>query len=120
MSIKRIYDPAVEEIAALFPRLDASDPLGARATLNEFLEALSAQGFERPADERIEEIERTIPGPDGAPEVPIRIYMPKERSEPGPGFVNFHGGGFFLGDMGLCCMNRVSVGFFLLLWSIRR
>ena len=25
--------------------------------------------------------------------------MPKERSEPGPGFVNFHGGGFFLGDL---------------------
>ncbi len=99
MSIKRIYDPAVEEIAALFPRLDVSDPLGARATLNEFLEALSSQGFERPVDEHIEEIERTIPGPDGAPEVPIRIYMPKERSEPGPGFVNFHGGGFFLGDL---------------------
>ena len=99
MSIKRIYDPAVEEIAALFPRLDVSDPLGARATLDEFLEALAAQGFERPTDERIEEIERTIPGPDGASEVPIRIYMPKERSEPGPGFVNFHGGGFLLGDL---------------------
>ena len=37
MSIKRIYDPAVEEIAAMFPRLDASDPLGSRATLRSFV-----------------------------------------------------------------------------------
>ena len=28
--------------------------------------------------------------------------------------------GVFRSLMGLCCMNRVSVGFFLLLWSIRR
>ncbi len=63
------------------------------------MEALAAEGVERTTDERIEEIERTIPGPDGAPEVPIRIYMPKDRTEAGPGFVNFHGGGFIVGDL---------------------
>jgi acetyl esterase/lipase len=60
---------------------------------------LAAEGVERPTDDRIEEIERTIPGPVGAPEVPIRIYMPKDRTEAGPGFVNFHGGGFVIGDL---------------------
>jgi acetyl esterase/lipase len=99
MNINRIYDPAVEELAAIIPRLDISDAVGARTTLNEFLEALAAQGVERPTDDRIEEIERTIPGPEDAPEVPIRIYMPKDRTEAGPGFVNFHGGGFILGDL---------------------
>jgi len=99
MNINRAYDPAIEELASQFPRYDVSDAVGARDTLNEFLEAMQAQGVERPTDDRIEEIERTIPGPDGAPDVPIRIYMPQDRTGPGLGFVNFHGGGFILGDL---------------------
>ena len=99
MGINRIYDPTVEEQASIFPHFDVTDAVGARRTLEEFLAALAAQGVERPTDDRIEEIERTIPGPDGAPEVPIRIYMPKDRTEAGPGFVNFHGGGFIMGDL---------------------
>ncbi|MDP6038490.1 MAG: alpha/beta hydrolase [Candidatus Latescibacteria bacterium] len=99
MSTNRIYDLAVEEQASTFPRFDISDVEGARAVLKDWIEAAIAEGFERPTDDRIEEIERTIPGPDGAPDVPIRIYMPVDRSEAGPGFVNFHGGGFLLGDL---------------------
>ena len=83
----------------MFPRFDISDAVGARNTLNAFLEALAEEGVERATDGRILEMERTIPGPDGAPEVPIRIYMPKDRTEAGPGFINFHSGGFILGDL---------------------
>jgi acetyl esterase/lipase len=101
MTTNRIYDPTVEELALMLPRFDVADAVGARVTLDEFLEAMAAQGVERMTDERIEEIERTIPGPEGGPEVPIRIYMPKDRTEAGPGFVNFHGGGFILGDLEL-------------------
>ncbi len=97
--MQRVYDPAVEKGAALIPRFDISDVAGTRAVLEEFFETLAAQGVERPTDDRVEEIEREIPGPDGAPDVPIRIYMPKERTEAGPGFVNFHGGGFIFGDL---------------------
>ena len=99
MSAERRYDPTVEGIAAMFPRFDVSDAIGTRAVLEQFLEAVAAQGIERPTDDRIEEIERLIPGPEGAPDIPIRIYMPKDRTEAGPGFVNFHGGGFVLGDL---------------------
>jgi acetyl esterase len=99
MNIKRIYDPTVEEQASMVPRLEVSDPAKARETLESFFAALAEQGYPRPVDDRIEEIERTIPGPEGAPEVPIRIYMPKERTEAGPGFVNFHMGGFVVGDL---------------------
>lgn len=99
MNINRIYDPTVEEQASLFPRFDVSDAVGARGTLSVFLEALAEEGAERPIDDRIEEFERTIPGPAGAPEVPIRIYMPKNRIEAGPCFINFHSGGFILGDL---------------------
>ncbi len=99
MISNRIYDPTIEELASTFPRLDVSDAVGARDMLNEFLEAMAAEGIERPTDDSVEEIERTISGPEGAPDLPIRIYMPKDRNEPGPGFVNFHGGGFILGDL---------------------
>ena len=98
MSINRIYDPTVEELASNFPPFDFSDAEGTRAALKEMLEAAEAEGIERPNDDRIEEIERTIPGPDGT-DLPIRIYMPRDRSEAGPGFVNFHGGGFVIGDL---------------------
>ena len=96
MKIDRIYDSAVEELASQIPIFDFADADGSRALLEEMLEA---EGFEQPTDDRIEEIERTIPGPKGAPDVPIRIYMPKDRSEAGPGYVNFHGGGFVLGAL---------------------
>jgi acetyl esterase len=99
MNANRIYDPAVEELASIYPHLDVSDAAGARDAVKEFSDAMAASGVERPTDDRIEEIERTIPGPDGAPDVTIRIYMPRDRKGPGPGFVNFHGGGFILGDL---------------------
>jgi len=99
MKAKRIYDPAVEEQASMFPHLDISNPPMARNTVQSLRAALVEQGFQRPSNDRIEEIERTIPGPEGAPEVPIRIYMPKERTEAGPGFVYFHMGGFIFGDL---------------------
>jgi acetyl esterase/lipase len=97
MGFERKYDPVIEMVAGMFPRLDVADAVGTRAALAVMLEGAAAQGVERPFDPNIDEIERTIPGPDGA--VPIRIYMPKDRSEAGPGFVNFHGGGFILGDL---------------------
>jgi acetyl esterase/lipase len=43
--------------------------------------------------------DRTIPGPEGAPEVPVRVYSPSERSSPVPGILDIHGGGFVVGDL---------------------
>ncbi|MEJ2044115.1 MAG: alpha/beta hydrolase [Reinekea sp.] len=99
MKMKRIFDPAVEAQSSMLPHLDISDPTEARAALEAVSAAMAEQGFQRPVDDRVEEIERTIPGPAGAPEIPIRIYMPKQRTEAGPGFVNFHMGGFIFGDL---------------------
>jgi len=42
---------------------------------------------------------RTIPGPEGAPEVPVKIFKPKESgSEKLPGILWIHGGGFIFGN----------------------
>lgn len=97
--MKRKYDPTIEQQAKMFPDFDIKDAPASRETLSRFLESLAEMGVERQTDDRIEEIERTIPGPDGAPDLPIRIYMPKDRTEPGPVFVNFHGGGWLFGGL---------------------
>ena len=99
MSSTRIYDSDVEKIAVTFPRFNVADAPGTRTALENFKSALTTDGILRPSDENIEEIERSIPGSDGAPDIHIRVYMPRDRVEAGPGFVNFHGGGFLLGDL---------------------
>ncbi len=97
--MNRIYDTEVEKQASMVPHMDVSDPAGARRTLAEFMESIAAQGIVRPSDPAIDEVERTIPGPQGAPDIPIRIYMPKNRDKAGPAFINFHAGGFIFGDL---------------------
>jgi acetyl esterase len=42
-------------------------------------------------------VDRTVPGPDGAPEIPIRVYRPVPDQDPVTAvIVFFHGGGFAL------------------------
>lgn len=39
----------------------------------------------------------TAPGPNG--DIGLRLYDPREKRDPGPALVFFHGGGFVLGDL---------------------
>lgn len=99
MGIKRLYDPDIEEQASEFPRFNFADAAGTRAIVEELNAAAAADGLVRSTDERISESERKIPGPGGKHEIPIRIYMPKGRTQPGAAFLNYHGGGFVIGDL---------------------
>lgn len=94
-------DPAVrpflEALTAAFPDLGGSvtDAREARRIL--------AAAPRPPADPpRVGAVEdRTVPGPPGAPPVPVRIYLPDpgERPGPRPTVVFLHGGGFVLCDL---------------------
>ena len=99
MPFERTYDPNIEEVAAAFPRFDVADISATRARLDELLRIWKEEGLQRPSDPNVEEIDRSIPGPDGNTELSIRIYMPRDRQTTGPAFVYFHGGGFVLGDL---------------------
>lgn len=99
MGLRRIYDPTIEAFAKTIPRLDASDVEKIRAQVEDYRNLMESKGMARPTDIRIKEIDHSIPGPEGTPDIPIRIYMPKKRTEAGPGYVNFHGGGFIFGDL---------------------
>ena len=43
--------------------------------------------------------DRVVPGPQGAPEVPIRVYRPVEGPSTLPGLFWIHGGGYVLGSI---------------------
>lgn len=58
---------------------------------------LAVPAPEAPRDDRVLIDDQTIPGPAGAPELPVRIYAPKERTGSLPGALWIHGGGFTAG-----------------------
>lgn len=90
------FDPEVAELAALVPGRGApTDPVAARA------ESAAMFAMMGSPDESGLVIEnREIPGREGDPPVPVRIYQPEQRSgAPTPGILYIHGGGFFVGSI---------------------
>ena len=61
---------------------------------------LAAQMAEVPPNDRVVTEDRTIPGPDGAPDIPVRVYTPAEATGVLlPGIFFIHGGGMILGNI---------------------
>ena len=93
----RAYDPELAPAVPLLPTLsDFSDPVTARAQLEEMIETMSPplpEGLDVQFDDR------TVPGPDGAPEVAVRIYRPGNAKGVRPGVLYIHGGGFVVGSI---------------------
>ena len=86
-------DPELAAALDGMPYVGLADPVQARAAMNDLVRALA-----RPASGGRAEVEdREIPGPPGAPPVPVRIYRPRET--PAPVLVYFHGGGFVTGGL---------------------
>jgi acetyl esterase len=89
------FDPELQPWVAMMPTLDISDISGARAELRTLAAAAPAYEPAQPLD--IED--RLIPGSSGAPDVPVRVYTPRQRTAPLPGLLFIHGGGFVVGDI---------------------
>jgi acetyl esterase len=84
-------DPEFAEALAAIPSTDLSDIPAARART----EALFAQLGE-PDATGVDVREEHIPGPDGAPDVPLLVYVPQQRRAPAA-IYDVHGGGFISG-----------------------
>jgi acetyl esterase/lipase len=73
-----------------------SDLIAARKWMADLIADLTAG---QPTNDRVQIENRSIPGPIGAPDVPVRIYTPTTRAGSVPGLLYIHGGGFTLGNL---------------------
>ena len=53
-----------------------------------------------PDSENVVKEDRMVPGPEGAPEVPVRVYRPAQSTGTLPGVLWIHGGGYVVGSVG--------------------
>ena len=90
------FDPELAEFAAASVRPAPTDAVVAREFSNQMLAALGGD-----VDVSTMDVEdRQIPGPEGASEVTVRLYVPRERAtSPTPAVLYIHGGGFFVGSI---------------------
>ena len=71
------FDPELAEFVPLLPQFDVNDLPAARAAMAELRNQLP------PVDSTGVHVEqRLIPGPDGAPDVPVRIFRPDQLAAP--------------------------------------
>jgi acetyl esterase len=91
------YDAELASMLKLLPdtSFTISNPQQARASFLEMTTSLNAD-----LDESgVVIANQTIAGPEGAPEVPVRIYTPEGLNAAVPALLHIHGGGFVIGSL---------------------
>ena len=90
-------DPELLPWLDMLPSWTLSDEAlrDARASMGQASELMPAYEPVHPIDVR----DITVPGPSGAPDVPVRVYTPGEREGALPGLLYIHGGGFVIGSV---------------------
>ncbi len=100
MSRRHLIHPDVreplEQLLAAIPGGFNSIPdiVQRRATVTQLLAAMDI-----PPNPNVTSEDRTVPGPEGAPDITVRIYRPVDATGTLPGIYFIHGGGMILGDI---------------------
>jgi acetyl esterase/lipase len=89
------YDPELAPWVSMNPEITLSDPAAMRQADEQLLTARPR--YEPPVPVDVRDV--SVPGSDGAPEIPVRIFTPPPGDGPLPGLVYIHGGGFVLGNV---------------------
>ncbi len=99
-SLRERLDPELKgpiEMMLNQPQLMSFDDLpAARAASVQMIAAMKAQ---LPDIQGVVTKDRTIRGPEGAPDLTIRIYRPEKLTGPAPALLWIHGGGYMLGSI---------------------
>ena len=97
MPVAYPIDPELQPILELLPPPDLDDLEGARARILEMVRPFNA-GVDVTG---IVVTDHLVPGPDGAPDVLVRVYAPETAAAPGgrPALLDIHGGGFTTGSI---------------------
>lgn len=102
-TVNMTIDPELAEVLAALPDgMDLTAGLGDTTTvrlLRSTPDIMAMMGITLATDERVTVANSEIPGPDGAPDVGVRIYSPRASPAPAPMMVYFHGGAFIIGDL---------------------
>jgi acetyl esterase/lipase len=92
---ERWLDP---DVASVVPFLPVGDPAADLATGRRLLEDMLAPGPDPlPGEDQLAITRRKIPGPAGAPDVPVIIYQPRAAADRLACIVDYHGGAFTYG-----------------------
>jgi acetyl esterase/lipase len=91
------FDPELVPWIAMIPQLSIADIEQIRRDEAEMFAGMPK--YEPPVP--VESRDVTVPGPQGSPDVRVRIFAPAERDGDLPGLVYLHGGGFALGTVDL-------------------
>ena len=90
---RHLVDPELAPLLDLFPTMALS---------METLPAMRARQLPLPVDpasvEAVDLVKRTIPGPQGAPELDLFVYTPRKGAGPWPCIFHIHGGGYVGGS----------------------
>ncbi len=88
------FDPELAAAVAMMPVFEITDVPTARAEMGETF----AAAFGEPDRSGVQVRDELVPGPDGAPDVRLRIYTPDRLVAPAA-IYDVHGGGFMLGTI---------------------
>jgi acetyl esterase/lipase len=88
------FDPEVAAVIPMLPPTDMTDLPAAR----EQIAAMVAERIGLVDSTGVAVREELVPGPEGAPDVRVRIYTPERIAAPAAIF-DVHGGGFIVGDL---------------------
>jgi acetyl esterase len=88
------FDPELAAAVAMMPVVEITDVPAARAQMAETF----ASVFGEPDRSGVQVRDELVPGPDGAPDVRLRIYTPDHVVAPAA-IYDVHGGGFMLGSI---------------------
>lgn len=89
------FDPEFADIVPLMPKSSFEDYEQARHGIKDLIQA-SMDGLDT-SGLQLEDL--SIPGLDGDPDVPCRLYLPDNREGITGALLNIHGGGFVVGDL---------------------
>src|SRR5262245_52629331 len=95
MAAPYAFDPELAPIIGLLPESDLGDPVAARDNLATLIASLGME----PDTEGLTIEDRAVPGPEGSPDVTVRVYRPTAASPGLPAVLYLHGGGFVLGSI---------------------
>lgn len=97
MTTRHLVDPALTPLLDMFPALPLT-----RETLPQVRADMAAMAAQMapaaPTFSDVETTERTVPGPEGAPDVRVFVSVPERAPRPLPGLLYIHGGGYVLGS----------------------